>query len=128
MKAMYNTMIVNDMEESVAFYKDICGFEIDSVYDLPNGAQITLLKSGEHTFVELIKDDVHEVGYYSIGMDVEDIETIDPVELMDENAFDDEEEVIDEEEEEDKVAKYRAESVFPHIEGEVDESKDSAVG
>ena len=36
MKAMYNTMIVNDMEESVAFYKDICGFEIDSVYDLPN--------------------------------------------------------------------------------------------
>ena len=74
MKAMYNTMIVNDMEESVAFYKDICGFEIDSTYDLPNGAQITLLKSGEHTYVELIKDNVHEVGYYSIGMDVEDIE------------------------------------------------------
>ena len=32
------------------------------------------------------------------------------------------------EEEEDEVAKYRAESVFPHIEGEIDESKDSAVG
>lgn len=37
-----------------------------------------------------------------LNVDVEDIETIDPVELMDENAFDDEEEVIEEEEEEDK--------------------------
>lgn len=74
MKVKYSTMIVDDMKESVEFYTSKCGFEIDSEYDLPNGAFITLLKAEGDTLLELIKDNVNETGLYSIGMDVEDIE------------------------------------------------------
>jgi lactoylglutathione lyase len=73
MKIKYNTMIVKDMEKSVEFYRDICGFEIDSTYDLPNNAKITLLKSDGETFIELIENNVDEVGFYSVGMEVDDI-------------------------------------------------------
>lgn len=74
MKVKYSTMIVEDMEKSVDFYTSVCGFEIDSEYDLPNGAFITLLKGEGETMLELIKDNVNDIGLYSIGMDVEDIE------------------------------------------------------
>ena len=74
MKVKYSTMIVDDMKESVDFYTSKCGFEIDSEYDLPNGAFITLLKGKGDTLLELIKDNINETGLYSIGMDVEDIE------------------------------------------------------
>lgn len=74
MRVKYSTMIVDDMKESVDFYTSKCGFEIDSEYDLPNGAFITLLKGEGDTMLELIKDNVNETGLYSIGMDVEDIE------------------------------------------------------
>lgn len=73
MKVKYSTMIVEDMKESVDFYTSKCGFEIDSEYDIPNGALITLLKGEGETMLELIKDNVNETGLYSIGMDVDDI-------------------------------------------------------
>lgn len=34
MKVKYTTMIVEDMVESVRFYKEVMGFEIDSQYNL----------------------------------------------------------------------------------------------
>ena len=68
-------MIVNDMEESITFYTDVMGFEIDSQHDLGPAGTITLLKGEGDTMVELIKNSVDNPGLYSIGMDVEDIHT-----------------------------------------------------
>ncbi len=73
MKIKYTTMIVNDMDESIKFYTDVMGFEIDSQYDLGSVGAITLLKGEGETMVEIIKNPRDEPGLYSIGMDVEDL-------------------------------------------------------
>lgn len=73
MKIKYSTMIVKDMDKSVKFYTDKLGFEIDSEYDLPQG-KITLLKGEGDTMIELIENESYDVGLYSIGMDVEDMD------------------------------------------------------
>lgn len=74
MKIKYNTIIVKDMDESVKFYTEVMGFEIFSEHPLPQ-ATIKILKGEGDTMIELIKNEVNEVGFYSIGMDVEDINT-----------------------------------------------------
>ncbi len=73
MKIKYTTMIVKDMDESVKFYRDVMGFEVDSQYDLGPAGEITLLKGEGETMVELIKNPVDETGLFSMGMDVEDV-------------------------------------------------------
>lgn len=73
MKIKYTTIIVKDMDESIRFYREVMGFEIDSQYDLGPAGKITLLKGEGETMVEIIKNSVDEPGLFSIGMDVEDI-------------------------------------------------------
>jgi lactoylglutathione lyase len=75
MKIKYTTLIVKDMGESIKFYTEVMGFEIDSQYDLGLAGAITLLKGEGETMVEIIKNPVDEPGLFSIGMDVEDINT-----------------------------------------------------
>jgi len=75
MKVKYATMIVKDMDESIKFYRDVMGFKIDSQYDLGPAGEITLLKGEGETMVEIIKNPVDEPGLFSIGMDVEDLDT-----------------------------------------------------
>lgn len=74
----YSTMIVNDMEESIKFYRNVLGFEVDSKYTpAPEGApvgSITLMRSKGDTMIELIKDYVNDTGFYSIGMEVNDMD------------------------------------------------------
>lgn len=72
-KVKYSTIIVKDMEESIRFYKDIMGFEIDSQYTPLPEVTITLMKGKGDAMIELIKDTVHDIGFYSVGMDVEDL-------------------------------------------------------
>jgi len=74
MKIKYTTMIVKDMDESVSFYRDVMGFEVDSQHNPGPGIEITLLKGEGDTMVELIKDNQHDIGLYSMGMDVENLE------------------------------------------------------
>jgi lactoylglutathione lyase len=73
MKIKYTTMIVKDMDESIKFYTEVMGFEIDSQYDLGPAGSITLLKGEGETMVEIIKNPVNEPGLFSMGMDVEDL-------------------------------------------------------
>jgi len=73
MKIKYTTMIVDDMDESVKFYRDVMGFEVDSQYDLGPAGTITLLKGEGDAMIELIKNPVDETGLFSVGMDVEDV-------------------------------------------------------
>ena len=72
MKIRYATIIVNDMEESVKFYTETLDFTIDEVFDVPGG-KITLLDGDGFAGMELIEHPTYDVGIYSIGMDVEDI-------------------------------------------------------
>jgi lactoylglutathione lyase len=73
LKIKYTTMIVNDMDESVKFYTEVMGFEIDSQYNLGPAGTITLLKGEGDAMIELIENTENETGLFSVGMDVEDI-------------------------------------------------------
>jgi lactoylglutathione lyase len=75
MKIKYTTMIVKDMDESIKFYREVMGFEIDSQYDLGPAGAITLLKGEGETMIEVIENPRDEPGLFSIGMDVEDLDT-----------------------------------------------------
>lgn len=70
----YSTMIVNDMEESIKFYRDVMGFEVDSQYTPTPEITITLMRAKGDALLELIKDNVHDTGFYSIGMEVDDMD------------------------------------------------------
>lgn len=68
-------MIVKDIDESIKFYREVMGFEIDSQYDLGPAGAITLLKGEGETMIEIIENPRDEPGLFSIGMDVEDLDT-----------------------------------------------------
>lgn len=75
MKIKYTTMIVKDMNESIKFYTEVMGFKIDSQYDLGPAGAITLLKGEGETMVEIIQNPENEPGLFSMGMDVENLDT-----------------------------------------------------
>jgi lactoylglutathione lyase len=56
MKVKYATIIVEDMDESIRFYTEVMGFEIDSQYNLGAAGAITLLKGEGDTMIEIIKN------------------------------------------------------------------------
>ena len=63
------------MDESIKFYTEIMGFEIDSQHTPIPGARITLLKGEGDAMIELIENTQYEIGMYSVGLDVENIHT-----------------------------------------------------
>ena len=70
----YTTLIVNDLEESVAFYRDVLGFQEGYHVDLPDGGAITIMNSNGGASIELICSKSFPVGMYSIGTDVDDLD------------------------------------------------------
>ena len=74
-KIKYSTIIVKDMEESINFYTEVMGFGIDSQYNLGPAGSITLLRGEGETMIEIIQNPRDEVGLFSIGMDVDDLDT-----------------------------------------------------
>lgn len=72
-KVQYSTLIVKNLAESVAFYRDMLGFREGYHVDLPNGAAITIMNS-DGASVELIEGKQFDVGFYSIGTDVDDLD------------------------------------------------------
>ncbi len=77
MKVKYVTILVADMDESVEFYTEVMGFEIDSVHNPYPGLTIKLLKGEGEALIELIEniEDSQETGLFSVGMEVEDIKS-----------------------------------------------------
>ena len=72
-KVQYSTIIVKNLEESVKFYRDVLGFKEGYHVDIPNGGAITIMES-EGASVELIENTNFDVGLYSIGTDVDNID------------------------------------------------------
>jgi lactoylglutathione lyase len=75
MKVKYATIIVENIEKSVKFYTEVMGFRIDSQFNPRPGVEITLLKSEGEAMIELIKNTENEIGLYSVGMEVKDLDT-----------------------------------------------------
>lgn len=77
MKIKYATMAVVDMDESIKFYTEVMGLEIDSQHNPYPGLTITLLKGEGDAMIELIenKENPQETGLFSVGIEVEDIST-----------------------------------------------------
>jgi lactoylglutathione lyase len=69
----YVTMIVKDMDESIKFYTDVMGFEVDSQYHPQPETFITLMRGKGDALLELIQAANFEIGLYSVGMDVKDL-------------------------------------------------------
>jgi lactoylglutathione lyase len=70
-------MAVADMDESIKFYTEIIGLEIDSQHNPFPGLTITLLKGEGDAMIELIEnaENPQETGLISVGIEVEDINT-----------------------------------------------------
>ena len=71
----YSTMIVNNLEESVGFYRDVLGFSEGYHVDFPVGG-ITIMNSPDGASVELIESPQFETGLYSVGTDVDDLDDV----------------------------------------------------
>ncbi len=72
----YATLIVDNLEESVAFYRDTLGFTEGYHVELGENGRITLMKSPDGAFVELIESARFETGFYSIGTDVDNLDEV----------------------------------------------------
>ena len=72
-KVQYTTMIVKDLDESVAFYRDVLGFREGYHVETPDGGTITIMETNGAS-VELICNGNYPVGLYSIGTDVDDLD------------------------------------------------------
>jgi lactoylglutathione lyase len=73
MKVKYATIGVADMDESIKFYTDVMGLEIDSQINPRPGFTITFLKGDGDAMIELIE--TPEKGLLSVGMEVENMNT-----------------------------------------------------
>lgn len=72
-KVQYTTLIVNDLEESISFYKNVLGFREGYHVDTPDGGAITIMES-DGANVELICNRNYPTGMYSIGTDVDNLD------------------------------------------------------
>ena len=73
-RVQYSTMIVRDLEESVRFYRDVLGMKEGYHVDLSGNAGITIMESEGGACVELIQNDAFDIGLYSVGTDVDDLD------------------------------------------------------
>lgn len=73
-KMQYTTMIVEDMEASLDFYRNVFGFEIDSEYRPQPETRIVIITDKSGKLLELIQNRKFETGLYSIGMDTDNLE------------------------------------------------------
>ncbi|MCI7291072.1 VOC family protein [Methanobrevibacter woesei] len=73
MDIKYTTIIVKDMGESVNFYKEVFGFEVEKELNMPD-KQIKFLTGENGSGVELIKEEDTEIGLNAIAVSVDDVE------------------------------------------------------
>ena len=72
-KLKLSTIIAKDIDESIAFYKDVLGFEmVEKFYN--EGGGLVLMQSPDGAAVELIDSKNFETGFWSIGVEVEDFD------------------------------------------------------
>ena len=68
-----STIIAEDIDESIAFYRDVLGFEMVEKFYGDDGG-LVLMQSPDGAAVELIDSKNFETGFWSIGVEVDDFE------------------------------------------------------
>ncbi len=77
MKNLWTTIMVKDMEESLAFYMDVLGLSIDKRYVSGSGAEIAFLGDGETKFELICSDTLAGISYtpfVSTGFQVDSVD------------------------------------------------------
>lgn len=72
-KLKLTTIIAEDIEKSISFYRDILGFEMVEKYYNDDGG-LVLMQSPGGSAVELIDSGNFETGFWSMGIEVDDFE------------------------------------------------------
>ena len=67
------TVIVDHIEDSIHFYQDVLGFQLVRKFYQEQGG-LCLLKSPDGASIELIDSKAFPVGFWSLGMEVDDFE------------------------------------------------------
>jgi lactoylglutathione lyase len=77
MKVKYATIAVADMNESIKFYTEVVGLEIDNQINPYPGLTITFLKGEGEAMIELIEnvENPQKPGLFLVGMEVENMNT-----------------------------------------------------
>ena len=84
MKIKYTTIAVADMDESIKFYTEVMGLEIDKQFNPRPGLNITFMKGEGESIIELIEflenpqnpaENPQKPGLIAVGMEVEDMKT-----------------------------------------------------
>lgn len=84
MKVKYTTIAVADMDESIKFYTEVMGLEIDKQFNPRPGLNITFMKGEGESIIELIEnvenpqnlaENPQKPGLIAVGMEVEDMNT-----------------------------------------------------
>jgi lactoylglutathione lyase len=77
MKVKYATIAVSDMEESIKFYTEVLGFEIDGQINPYPGFNITFLRNEGDALIELIEnvEEPDKKGIFMVGMEVENMDS-----------------------------------------------------
>ena len=84
MKVKYTTIAVADMDESIKFYTEVMGLEIDKQFNPRPGLNITFMKGEGESIIELIEnvetpqnpaENPPKPGLIAFGMEVEDMKT-----------------------------------------------------
>lgn len=73
--AKYTTLIVENLEDSIKFYREVLGFREGYHVNTGPAGQITIMDS-DLASVELIENKAFPTGMYSIGMDVDNLQEI----------------------------------------------------
>lgn len=73
-KVQYSTIIVKNLEESIKFYRDVLGFKEAYYVEFHGEGAIQIMKSEDGASVELIENKNFEIGLYSVGTDVDDLD------------------------------------------------------
>jgi lactoylglutathione lyase len=77
LKVKYATIAVNDMEESIRFYTEVLGFNVEGTLNPFPGLNITFLRDEGDAMIELIKNEEEpgKQGIFMVGMEVSDMDT-----------------------------------------------------
>ncbi len=80
MRVKYTTIAVADMDESIKFYTEVMGLEINKQFNPRPGLNITFMKGEGESIIELIENvetsqNPTKPGLIAFGMEVEDMTT-----------------------------------------------------
>ncbi len=70
----YTTLIVNNLEKSMAFYHDIIGWETIFTGEIEESGKVAILQGTNGNMIHLVESVDYSTGIYAVGAEVDNIE------------------------------------------------------